>query len=260
MKNDKNNLISKLKGKFLEAFDNGKYLQAIALAFLMGISILAVFIIIVIIVGNIISFIVENIELIFLVGGGSVVAIILIKQHYQEKREIREAQIEAKRLLQEEVDADQLERNYRILRTHIFDVVSHLSDILHLKKPIQEFELDAPIHTTRKSNFILYAYLAYPLKTDRDYCNKIKEIMQIEINKRLETKSFYGLAKDYHLHDGQFIPMLNIFEIKDNSAYITIYVALADDGDYCKFIRKATSAHLVQQAEQLRTRPQDEDF
>ena len=69
---------------------------------------------------------------------------------------------------------------------------------------------------------------------------------------------FAGISQTYYLHEGQAEPIISVYSVEDNNAYLTISVAIADE-NYCRHIRQGASLNLLQQAEQL-TQPSDNDF
>jgi len=248
--------IKKFYNSLLSDYDNKHYLHFVGKVLLLGAGCFALLLLITIVVRNIYLFLSANWEFLFLVGGGSFVAVYLIKTHYEDKQKARaDAQAQG-RLLQEEADNKILERNYRLLRSTLFEVSSYLYDVIHIKKPTIETELDSPNHIVRKMNFALYQYILYP--TANVDVESIKKILQQEYARRLDSQSFSGLSQTYYFYEGQAEPIISVYEVVSNGAYLTVSLAIADD-NYCRHIRQGVSANLLQQAEQIRTLG-DKDF
>ena len=130
-------------------------------------------------------------------------------------------------------------------------------DVLQVKKPVREGEIDSPNHNVEKLIFILYQYIVYRTASTTD-TETIREVLRKEISRRLDAHLFAGISQTYYLHEGQAEPIISVYSVEDNNAYLTISVAIADE-NYCRHIRQGASLNLLQQAEQL-TQPSDNDF
>lgn len=204
------------------------------------------------------NFIITNWDFLFLAGGGTFIVCYSIKEHYDNKqKEIEKLELQEK-LLQEEADNTIIERNYRLLRTTLFEVTSYIHDVIHVKKPTIETELDTPNHTVRKLNFIIYQYILYPLNTSDVDTEIMKRVMQQEYARRLDTQSFSGISQSYYFYEGQAEPIISVYEISHNGAYVTVSLVITDE-NYCRHIRHGLSANLLYQAEQIRNL-NDKDF
>ena len=204
-----------------------------------------------------IAFIMNHYQELLLGFGAFFLAFYYIREHFEEKKRAREEQLELARKLQAEADADTLERNYRLIRNCIFSVIRDMSDVLQLKRPVREGEIDSPNHNVEKLNFILYQYIVYRTASTTD-TETIREVLRKEISRRLDAHSFAGISQTYYLHEGQAEPIISVYSVEDSNAYLTISVAIADE-NYCRHIRQGASLNLLQQAEQL-TQPSDNDF
>lgn len=204
-----------------------------------------------------IAFVMDNYQKIFLFLSGFFLIFYYIREHFEEKRRERQEALELARQMQEAADADIIERNYRLLRMCLFIVIRDMSDILGVKKPTREGEIDSPNHTVRKLNFVLYQYIVYRTAATTD-TETIRSILRQEIARRLDAHLFAGISQTYYLHEGQAEPIISVYSVEDNNAYLTISVAIADE-NYCRHIRQGISLSLLQQAEQLQI-PTDDDF
>lgn len=204
-----------------------------------------------------ITFIMNNYEKVAIAIGIFFLALYYIREHFEEKKRARLEELELARQMQEAADADTLERNYRLLRMCLFTVIRDMSDVLGIKKPIREGEIDSPNHTVRKLNFILYQFIVYRTVATTD-TETIRSILRQEISRKLDSHLFAGISQTYYLHEGQAEPIISVYSVEDNNAYLTISVAIADE-NYCRHIRQGISLNLLQQAEQLQA-PDDDDF
>lgn len=204
------------------------------------------------------GFIIDNHEKIFWSISAVGLTLYCIKEHFEEKRRAREEELALARKLQEEADADTMERNYRLVRNCLYSVLHDMSDVLSIKKPTNEGKIDSPNHTIRKLNFILYQYIVYPTASTVD-TEKMRTILRQEISRRLDSHLFSGVSQTYYLHEGQAEPIISVYTVEDNNAYLTISVAIADE-NYCRHIRQGVSLNLLQQAEQIQATAVDNDF
>ena len=244
--------------EFRKHWKQKKYGQCISVALLITVFAIAVAVLFCLLLDMFITFIMNHYQELFLGFGGFFLAFYYIREHFEEKKRAREEQLELARKLQAEADADTLERNYRLIRTCIFSVIRDMSDVLQIKKPVREGEIDSPNHNVEKLNFILYQYIVYRTASTVD-TETIREILRKEIARRLDAHLFAGISQTYYLHEGQAEPIISVYSVEDNSAaYLTISVAIADE-NYCRHIRQGASLNLLQQAEQL-TQPSDNDF
>lgn len=243
--------------EFQRNWNKKKYGQCIGVALLITAFIVAIMVIICLLLDMFITFITNHYQELFLGLGIFFLAFYYIREHFEEKKRAREEQLELARKLQAEADADTLERNYRLIRTCIFSVIRDMSDVLQVKKPVRESEIDSPNHNVEKLNFILYQYIVYRTASTVD-TETIRDILRKEIARRLDAHQFAGISQTYYLHEGQAEPIISVYTVEDNNAYLTISVAIADE-NYCRHIRQGASLNLLQQAEQL-TQPSDNDF
>ena len=250
------NLGKKFIDSLLSDLDSKHYLKFIGKILLFGAGSFTLIMLIAVIATNVYAFVSANWQFIFLVGGGGFVAVYFIKEHYADKEKERLVAQEQGRLLQEEADSKILERNYRLLRNTLFEVMSYIHDVIHVKKPTIETELDSPNHIVRKLNFVLYQFILYP--TSGIDTESVKKILQQEYARRLDSQSFSGIGQSYYFYEGQAEPIISIYEVVSNGAYLTVSLAIADE-NYCRHIRQGVSVNLLQQAEQIRT-PDDMDF
>lgn len=205
-----------------------------------------------------IAFIAVNYEKIAIAVDAFFLIFYYIAEHFAEKKRAREEEFALARKLQEEADADAMERNYRLVRNCVYSVLRDMSDVLGIKKPTNEGKIDSPNHTIRKLNFILYQYIVYPTNSAVD-TEKMRTILRQEISRRLDSHLFTGVSQTYYLHEGQAEPIISIYAVEDNNAYLTISVAIADE-NYCRHIRQGASLNLLQQAEQIQSTAVDNDF
>lgn len=244
--------------EFRKHWKQKKYGQCICVVLLITVFAIAVAVLFCLLLDMLITFIMNHYQELFLGFGGFFLAFYYIREHFEEKKRAREEQLELARKLQAEADADTLERNYRLIRTCIFSVIRDMSDVLQIKKPVREGEIDSPNHNVEKLNFILYQYIVYRTASTVD-TETIRDILRKEISRRLDAHLFAGISQTYYLHEGQAEPIISVYSVEDNSAaYLTISVAIADE-NYCRHIRQGASLNLLQQAEQL-TQPSDNDF
>ena len=243
--------------EFQKNWNKKKYGQCIGVALLITTFAIAVIVAICLLLDMLIVFIMSHYQELFLGFGIFFLMFYYIREHFEEKKRAREEQLELARKLQAEADADTLERNYRIIRTCIFSVIRDMWDVLQVKKPVREGEIDSPNHNVEKLNFILYQYIVYRTASTTD-TETIREVLRKEISRRLDEHLFAGISQTYYLHEGQAEPIISVYSVEDNNAYLTISVAIADE-NYCRHIRQGASLNLLQQAEQL-TQPSDNDF
>lgn len=203
------------------------------------------------------DFIIGNYQKVFFAVSVLGLSLYYIKEHFNEKKRARQEALELARQMQEAADADVLERNYRLLRTCLFTVIRDMSDVLGVKKPIREGEIDSPNHNISKLNFVLYQYIVYRTNSTVD-TETIRSILRQEISRRLEAQLFAGMQQTYHFYEGQAEPIISVYTVEDNNAYYTISVAIADN-NYCQHIRQGASLGLLQQAKRLCT-PNDNVF
>ncbi len=244
--------------EFRKNWDKKKYGQCIGAILLITVFVVMVVVLFCLLLDMLITFIMNHYQELFLGFGIFFLAFYYIREHFEEKKRAREEQLELARKLQAEADADTLERNYRLIRTCIFSVIRDMSDVLQVKRPVREGDIDSPNHNVEKLNFVLYQYIVYRTASTVD-TETIREILRKEIARRLDAHLFAGVAQTYYLHEGQAEPIISVYSVEDNSAaYLTISVAIADE-NYCRHIRQGASLNLLQQAEQL-TQPSDNDF
>lgn len=203
-------------------------------------------------------FIIANWDFLFLAGGGTFIVCYSVKEHYDNKQKEREILENQEKLLQEEADNTIIERNYKLIRKTLFEVTSYIHDVIHVKRPMIESELDTPNHTIRKLNFIIYQYILYPLNTSDVDTEIVKKVLQQEYARRLDTQSFSGIGQSYYFYEGQAETIISVYEINHNGAYITVSLVITDE-NYCRHIRHGLSANLLYQAEQIRNLS-DKDF
>lgn len=245
--------MKKFISEFKKEWKNKKY--ALCIGFILFI-VTGVFSVIALLY-MLINFICEHYKEVGIAFGIFILIFYFIQDHFAEKRREREEALELARKMQEEADADTIERNYRLVRNCIFGVVRDMSDILGIKKPVREGEIDSPNHTILKLNFILYQYIVYRTSATTD-TETMRTILRQEIARRIDAHLFAGISQDYYVYEGQAEPIISVYTVEDNNAYLTISVAIADE-NYCRQIRQNVSLSLLQQAEQL-TAPQDNDF
>lgn len=247
-------MLERLITSFKQYWGEKKYAPCIGIILLLLMFIFASALILV----KIFDFISLNYEKIF--WGFSIVALAFYytKQHFDEKQRAREEELALARKLQEEADADVIERNYRLVRNCLYIVLHDMSDVVGIKKPTNEGNIDSPHHTVRKLNFILYQYIVYPTASTVD-TEKMRTILRQEISRRLDSHLFAGVSQTYYLHEGQAEPIISVYAVEDNNAYLTISVAIADE-NYCRHIRQGASLNLLQQAEQIQATAVDDDF
>lgn len=239
---------------FSEKWHNKKYAECICIIlFILGIVFSSV-----VLTSMLIAFITVNYEKIAIAVGAFFLIFYYIEEHFAEKKRAREEELALARKLQEEADADAIERNYRLVRNCLYSVLNDMSDVLGIKKPTNEGKIDSPHHTVRKLNFILYQYIVYPTASTVD-TEKMRTILRQEISRRLDSHLFAGVSQTYYLHEGQAEPIISVYAVEDNNAYLTISVAIADE-NYCRHIRQGTSLNLLQQAEQIQATAIDDDF
>ena len=243
--------------EFRKYWKQKKYGQCIGVALLITTFVVAIIVLICLLLDMLIAFIMNHYQELLLGFGAFFLAFYYIREHFEEKKRAREEQLELARKLQAEADADTLERNYRIIRTCIFSVIRDMWDVLQVKKPVREGEIDSPNHNVEKLNFILYQYIVYRTASTTD-TETIREVLRKEISRRLDAHLFAGISQTYYLHEGQAEPIISVYSVEDNNAYLTLSVAIADE-NYCRHIRQGASLNLLQQAEQL-TQPSDKDF
>lgn len=243
--------------EFRKHWKQKKYGQCIGVALLITTFVVAIIVLICLLLDMLIAFIMNHYQELLLGFGAFFLAFYYIREHFEEKKRAREEQLELARKLQAEADADTLERNYRLIRNCIFSVIRDMSDVLQLKRPVREGEIDSPNHNVEKLNFILYQYIVYRTASTTD-TETIREVLRKEISRRLDAHSFAGISQTYYLHEGQAEPIISVYSVEDSNAYLTISVAIADE-NYCRHIRQGASLNLLQQAEQL-TQPSDNDF
>ena len=242
----------------VDEWDNGNYLKLVGKLLLFGVASLIVILPTTAIVLNVYNFVATNWETLFLVGGAIFITVFYIKEHFATKQKELERMQEQERKLQEEADSKLLENNYRLLRSTLFEVTSYIHDVIHVKRPTMETELNSPNHVVKKLNFVLYQYILYPLITTDIDTENLKKVLQQEYARRLDSQSFTGIGQSYYFYEGQAEPIISVYEIVSNGAYLTVSLAIADE-NYCRHIRQTVSANLLQQAEQIRT-PKDRDF
>lgn len=235
-----------------------RYLQCVLKALFIGVVLFAVMALLVIIGLKIYDFVEAHWDFLFLAGGGIFTLFYIIKEHYQDKEKDRMLLWEQERKLQEEADSKMVEDNYLMLRNTFFEVVSYLADVLHVKKPSMETELDSPNHVVRKLDFLLYQFILYPLNVSSIDTKVMKQILQQEYKRRLDSKSFANIAQSIYLYEGRSMPIISIHEVTSNGAYLTVSLVLTD-ANYCRYIRRSASASLLQQAQQIRNLS-DRDF
>ena len=235
-----------------------RYLRFILKVLFVGTAWLGGMILLVLLGFKIYDFVVANWEFLFWASGGTFTLIYLIKEHYLDKQKARMSLQEQERLLQEEADSKIIERNYRLLRNTLFEVTSYISDVLHVKKPTIETELDSPNHIVRKLNFVLYQFILYPLNASGVDTEVMKKVLQQEYARRLDAQCFSGIGQSYYFYEGQAEPIISVYEVSSNGAYLTVSLAIADE-NYCRHIRHGISANLLHQAEQIRNLS-DRDF
>lgn len=235
-----------------------KYGQCIGVALLITAFAVAVVVLFTLVLDMFITFIMNHYQELFLGFCIFFLAFYYIREHFEEKKRAREEQLELARKLQAEADADILERNYRLIRTCIFSVVRDMADVLQVKKPAREGDIDSPNHNIEKLNFILYQYTVFRTASTVD-TETIREILRKEISRRLDAHLFAGIAQNYYFHEGLAEPIISVYAVEDNNAaYLTISVAIADE-NYCRHIQQSASLNLLQQAEHL-TQPSDNVF
>lgn len=218
---------------------------------------IAFFISLVMIVVFMLDFITIHYQEVFLGLGIFLSVYYYIHEHFEEKRKARQQELALAKQMQDAADADVIERNYRLIRTCLFNVIKDMSDVLGVKKPIREGEIDSPVHNIRMLNFVLYQYIVYRTNSTVD-TETVRTILRQEISRRLDAHQFAGISQTYYLHEGQAEPIISVYSVEDNNAYLTISVAIADE-HYCRHIRQGVSLSLLQQAEHLQV-PADDDF
>lgn len=246
----------KLLNSLLSDWENKKYFSLIGKLILFAVCSFIVVLILTAITMRVCNFVAANWQFIFLVGGGGFVVVYYIKEHFADKEKERLNAQEQNRIAQEEADSETVEANYKWLRATLFEVTSYLYDVIHIKKPTTETDLDSPTHYVRKLDFILYQFVLFP--TAGIDTESVKKLLQQEYIRRLDSKSFLGIGNSRYVYEGQAVPLLNVYDVVSNGAYLTVSLAIADK-NYCRYTRRGVSAHLLQQAEQLRNL-NDRDF
>lgn len=239
---------------FVEYWNEKRYflcISTVILLILCGVA--AVFLLV-----ELFDFISRNYEKVFLACAILISVFYYIKEYFEEKRQARKQELEMAMKMQEAADKDTIERNYRLIRNCLYSVIRDMSDVMGVKIPSREGEIDSPNHTIRKLNFVLYQYIVYRTSASAD-TETIRSILRQEISRRLDGHLFAGISQTYYLHDGQAEPIISVYTVEDNHAYFTISVAIADE-NYCRHIRQGVSLNLLQQAEQLQALPHDNDF
>lgn len=235
-----------------------RYPQLILKILLLVVAWFSIMAMLVIIGLKIYDFIEANWDYLLLISGGTFTVIYLIREHYLDKQKARMSLLEQERQMQEEADEKVIERNYRLLRKTLFEVSNYMADVIHVKKPVMETEIDSPNHYTRKHNFVLYQYILYPLNPSTVDTDIMKQALQREYARRLDGELFSGIGQSYYFYEGQAEPIISIYDISHNGAYVTISLAITDE-NYCRHIRHGISAELLYQAEQIRSLG-DRDF
>lgn len=128
-------------------------------------------------------------------------------------------------IIDENTEKEIAENNYIIIRRCLFAVINEVYDIIGVKKLDSLSELNAPSHLTRRADILMYKFFA--LKQKDVNTSTIKKVLQQRINQKLLDFEFPDIKQNNFIYSGKAYPMLNIYEVTDESEYIQIVVSWA---------------------------------
>lgn len=213
-----------------EYWNTRKYWHAI----LLVVSYILVIAVLFFIGYKVLSFVIINWESIVTIVFFYALLFFLIKEHYAEKRGAREQKKKEQQAIQESIDKKALEENYTVVRKIIYASLKNTSDLLSIKLPVNEQDLDSPNHCLSQGKFYLYQYVVFKKATILEN-DLIKSVLQEEINRLLSNGYVSGLGNQtVYLFEGKAYNYIDVYSITDNAGYITLSVAIASE-DYYRF-------------------------
>jgi hypothetical protein len=178
-----------------------------------------------------ISFIAEKFDLLIFLGTICFVSYFYLK--YKKEEQI--ARISKVNQNKEVIEKELHENNFICIRKCIFQILDNdISDVLGLKKPIRLSELDSPGKIVVKGNVFLYQFVVLKKSNEVD-CNRIKEVLQKEVNEALDNFRLEGIRQTKFIANGVAFPILNVDSVKDMGNYIQLELVWASQ-DYVDLI------------------------
>lgn len=227
--------------KIKQLYDNGEYVQLLLILLTGGGIILLSSVLVISITFKVIGFIVEQIEIIAIVGGILVSIYGKMKVDTKARKELEEiekAEIERSEQLLEKAFC---ESNYILAREIIYLTLSDCADVIKLVKPTRLSELDLPERNIQKNSYSMSQFIV--LKNADIDANEIREILQMRLTQKLNALDFTGVTQRCHICDGNVYPLLMIDDVHDFGKYVHIDVIWVNDR-YCKLINARMRARL----------------
>lgn len=234
------NWLEKTINNIVTYWKNKQYWKSVLIVF----SIITTLIVMVLVGYFLIGFIIVNFDALVFIISAYVFLYFIIREHYAEKRSAREKAQQEQQAMQEEIDKKALEANYQIVRKIVYSALKNTADLLGLKQPLNEQDLDSPSHVISQGRFYLYQYVIFK-KTTMVENDILKSVLQDEINRLLSNGHVSGLGNQtFYMFEGIMRNYIDLYQLTDNTSYVTLSVAIASE-EYYKFKSAQYSSSLL---------------
>lgn len=172
------------------------------------------------------DFIAENIVILAMIAGATVVGVYYAKENGRIKRQEQRQQ-----LLQQEqlANAEQqrlAEQNYILIRQIIFNVLQDIGRLVNIEPPQHLSSLDAPVHASFQ-NGTLFFYCA-ALKQGVVDCPKVRALVQDRLQ-QMALAHELGLQPTAIVYRGISYPVILLDRVTDMGSYIEFRIAWASE-------------------------------
>ena len=147
-----------------------------------------------------------------------------------------------------------LEDTYSMLLTNICPIIMEKADIMQVQKIKASYELESPIHYTVKG-FVLYHILIGKINENVD-TQKVLEILQNAISKKLSNPGFIGIGEAYYLYNGRALPRIMVDNVQDLGNFVQVDIVITDD-TYCQYYIQRLQNKISKAST---SKPRDRDF
>lgn len=224
--------------KFRMLYTNKNYLVLILYMIVTLILALMAIALVSVIIEQLFSFIAKRLEILAI----TIIPSIMIYFGLRGRKQVQlqEQQNAIAQALAEQQSAERAlcENNYSIVRQILFNILIDSSEILNLVKPTRLSELDSPSRTVLKGNVYMCQFVV--VKKGEAIQEKVKEMLQLRINQKLNAQEFAGIVQTTYIYNGIAYPILYVDQVSNSGAYVQIDIAWVSE-NYCNLL--STRAH-----------------
>ena len=148
-----------------------------------------------------------------------------------------------------------LENTYKLIGNNLCMVLGEICDIIKVKKPYNQSQIDAPTHYTTVANVPIYHYLVSKQGGEVD-TYMVMGILQNSFEQKLNNYELPGLSQSVFFYNGQAYPALMIDAVQDFGNFIQINMAVASEY-YCQYREHRLYQNTISSNN---SKPHDKDF